>query len=302
VKNRTVDELITVEDYLRFAASRFSSSDLFFGHGTDNAWDEALSLVCGYLGLPWDKLEWVLSGRLTTGERKDLASLIELRIRDRVPVPYLIGEAWFAGFRFLIEPGVLIPRSPIAELIDKGFEPWLSGEPARVLDLCTGSGCIGIACGLVFPEARVTLSDIDEAALNLASRNVAMHGVGDRVSVVQSDLFSAIPAGSFDLIVVNPPYVDADDLRSMPAEYRHEPMPALAAGADGLDLVRRILDGALAYLAPDGVLVVEVGNSAGALVEAFPTLPFVWPDFNYGGHGVFILDRSGLASGLSAEA
>jgi ribosomal protein L3 glutamine methyltransferase len=300
VKDKTADELITVEDYLRFAATRFSASELFFGHGTDNAWDEALSLVCGYLGLPWDKLEWVLSGRLTTGERKDLARLIERRISERVPVPYLIGEAWFAGFRFLVEPGVLIPRSPIAELIDKGFEPWLSRDPVRVLDLGTGSGCIGIACALLFAEARVTLVDIDERALDLAARNVALHGVGDRVSLVRSDLFDEIPDGSFDLIVANPPYVDAEDLMAMPAEYQHEPVPALAAGADGLDLVRRILAGARDYLSADGVLVVEVGNSAGALVEAFPTMPFVWPDFSFGGHGVFILDKAGLGAGLSA--
>ena len=302
MKSRTTEELISVEDYLRYAATRFSSSDLFFGHGTDNAWDEALSLVCGYLGLPWDKLEWVLAGRLTAVERKDLARLIDRRIAERIPVPYLIGEAWFAGFRFLVEPGVLIPRSPIAELIDKGFEPWLSRDPARVLDLATGSGCIGIACALMFPEARVTLSDIDPRALDLAARNVTLHSVDDRVSVLQSDLFEDIPGGSFDLIVANPPYVDAEDLSTMPAEYRHEPLPALAAGSDGLDLVRRILTGARDYLSADGVLVVEVGNSAGALVEAFPTLPFVWPDFNFGGHGVFILDQAGLASGLSALA
>ena len=294
------DELVTVADYLRWIATRFAAAELHYGHGTDNAWDESLALVCGYLKLPWDKLEYVLGSRLLKAERDALEGLTEQRIEQRIPVPYLVGEAWFAGYRFSIAPGVLIPRSPVAELIRDEFTPWLMRPPGRILDLCSGNGCIGIACARQFGEALVTLAELDPSALDLARENVRLHGLEDRIRVVESDLFSGIDERPFDLIVANPPYVDADDLASMPAEFHHEPVAALSGGPDGLDLVRRILAEAGTRLASDGLLVVEVGNSSAALLQAFPNLPFAWPDFEYGGHGVFVVDRRGLQAGLSA--
>jgi len=286
--------LVTVADHLRWIATRFAAEDLYYGHGTDNAWDESLALVCGYLGLPCDKLEYVLGSRLLEAERDALCRLTEQRIEQRVPVPYLVGEAWFAGHRFSIAPGVLIPRSPVAELIRDEFAPWLTRPPGRILDLCSGNGCIGIACARQFGDALVTLAELDPAALQLARENVRLHGLDDRIRVVESDLFAAIDDTPFDLIVANPPYVNAEDFASMPAEYRHEPAAALSGGPDGLDLVRRILAAAGTRLAPDGLLVVEVGNSSAALLQAFPNLPFAWPDFECGGHGVFVVDRQGL--------
>ena len=289
------DELETVGDYLRWMATKLSRADVHYGHGTDNAWDEALALLCGRLGIAAEKVEFVLGAKLTGAERRELVRLLERRIVHHVPVPYLVGEAWFAGRRYLIEPGVLIPRSPIAELITSEFAPWLGRFPDRILDLCTGSGCIGIACAHAFPYAEVVLSDIDDGAMTLAARNVSLHRVGDRVSVARADVFEGLDVSTFDLIVTNPPYVDALDLAALPAEYRHEPTRALAAGDDGLDIIRRILSGARRWLAEDGVLVGEVGSSADNLLVAFPELPFVWPELQHGGHGVFVLEASGLS-------
>lgn len=289
------EELETVADYLRWMATKLSRSDVHYGHGTDNSWDEALALLCGRLGIAAEKIEYVLPARLTEVERREFVRLLERRIVHRVPVPYLVGEAWFAGRRYLIEPGVLIPRSPIAELIATEFAPWLGRFPDRILDLCTGSGCIGIACAHAFPYAEVVVSDIDGAALALAERNVSLHGLKDRVSVVRADVFDGLEASTFDLIVTNPPYVNARDLAGMPAEYQHEPKRALEAGNDGLDVVRRILSGARRWLAEDGVLVGEVGSSADDLLKAFPELPFVWPELQQGGHGVFVLEAAGLS-------
>jgi ribosomal protein L3 glutamine methyltransferase len=288
------DELITVGDFVRWCATELGRADVHFGHGTDNAWDEALNLVCGAIGIPWDKLEFVLASRLTSRERRALVRMLELRISRRIPVPYLTGEAWFAGHRFLVEPGVLIPRSPIGELIAKRFAPWLAQEPQRILDLCAGSGCIGIACAYAFPDAEVVLADIDPRAVQLASKNVGLHQLGDQVRVVETDLFRGVPEGAFDLIVANPPYVDAEELAQMPEEFTHEPRIALESGVDGLDVVRRLLADARGWLADDGMLVVEVGNSADALVASFPGLPLIWPDLGSGGRGVFIIDRPGL--------
>ncbi len=275
--------------------TRLARSEAFYGHGTDNSWDEAIALLCGHLKVAPDKLEFILSARLTQRERRELGRVLERRIVHRVPAPYLVGEAWFAGRRYLIEPGVLIPRSPIAELISSEFAPWLSRWPERILDLGTGSGCIGIACAHAFPDADVVLSDVDDAALALASRNVALHRLQERVSVVRADVFDGLPQSAFDLIVTNPPYVNAADFADMPAEYRHEPAAALAAGRDGLDLIRRILTGARNWLSDDGLLVAEVGSSAEDLVAAFPQLQFIWPEFQRGGHGVFVLEAPGLS-------
>lgn len=288
-------ELTTVGDFLRWMTTQLSKADVYFGHGTDNAWDEAVAILCGRLGIVPEKLQYVLAARLTESERSELVRLLERRIVHRIPVPYLVGEAWFAGRRYLIEPGVLIPRSPIAELIDAEFAPWLARLPDRILDLGTGSGCIGIACAHAFPNAEVVLSDVDDAALVLARRNIAEHRVGDRVEAVRADVFDGLPDGPFDLIVTNPPYVSGRDLAAMPREFHHEPVRALAAGDDGLAIVRRILAEARARLASDGLLVGEVGASAADLVAVFPTLPFFWPELEHGGQGVFVLEAGGLS-------
>ena len=290
-----IDELESVADYLRWMTTSLTRADVYYGHGTDNPWDEALALLCGHLGMAADKVEFVLSARLTRPERCSLVRLLERRIVHRVPVPYLVGEAWFAGRRYLAEAGVLIPRSPIAEMIAAEFAPWLSRSPERILDLGAGSGCIGIACAHAFPDAEVVLSDIDAAALALAKRNVSLHKVGDRVSVIHADVFEGLPTTSFDLIVTNPPYVEERDFASIPAEYRHEPRSALVAGADGLEIIARILADARTWLADDGLLVGEVGASAMNLVAVYPGLPFIWPELQQGGHGVFVLEAAGLS-------
>ena len=291
---RIVDQLETVGDWLRYAATRFEAADLHYGHGTDNAWDEAVALVRGELKLPDDKLGLVLAARLTRGERNALARKIEQRIAKRVPVPYLVGEAYFAGRRYRVTKDVLIPRSPIAELIENEFAPWLAHAPATILDLGAGSGCIGIACAHQFPAARVVLSDVDPRALDVARANVALHRVEDRVDVVASDVFAGLPRRRFDLIVTNPPYVAAAEWRRLPREHRHEPARALAAGAKGLDVVLRIVDEAKRHLTKSGALIGEVGASAANLAKARPKVPFEWPSFERGGDGVFVIGAASL--------
>ncbi|MDO6683019.1 MULTISPECIES: 50S ribosomal protein L3 N(5)-glutamine methyltransferase [unclassified Oceanobacter] len=290
-----IAELSTIQDILRWSVSRMNESDLYFGHGTDNAWDEARLLVTHGLALSWDLAPEWYSARLTRQEREAAVGLVVERIESRLPAPYLTGEAWFCGLPFVVDERVLIPRSPIAELIQQDFLPWWQGaaKPQRILDLCTGSGCIGIACAVQFPEAEVELLDISFDALSLAEANIHRHGLSHQVQALQSDLFDAAH-GQYDLIVSNPPYVDAEDMASLPEEFHHEPELALAAGEDGLDLVRIMLRQARQYLSDDGLLVVEVGNSWPALEDAFPELPFVWPDFERGGHGVFVLQARDL--------
>lgn len=290
-----IGEMQNLRDVLRWSVSRFREAGLHFGHGTDNAWDEARWLVLGALSLPPDSPDWVLDARLTTAERERLSGMLRRRIVERVPSAYLLGEAWFAGLRFAVDPRVLIPRSPIAELLEAGLEPWLAGRhPERILDLCCGSGCIGIAAALRFPGAQVDLADLSPDALALARQNVAAHGLGDVIRVIESDLFAALGAETYDLILCNPPYVDAADMAALPAEFHHEPRLGLAAGEDGLDLARRILAGARERLASDGWLVLEVGNSAPALEDAFPRIAFVWPEFEHGGAGVALVAAADL--------
>jgi ribosomal protein L3 glutamine methyltransferase len=302
MKTQAIEELRTVRDWLRWSWSRFESAGLFYGHGTDNALDEARFLVLAGLGLPFGADDWVLDARLDRDERNHLARLVERRIRQRVPAPYLVGEAWFAGLPFRVDRSVLIPRSPIAELIESGFRPWLAPDrPLRILDLCCGSGCIGIACAVYLDVDCVDLADVSAAALAVARDNLRRHGLEDQVDVVESDLFDGLAGRQYDLIVCNPPYVDAADMASLPPEYRHEPRQALAAGDDGLDLVRRILAEARQFLSPDGILVCEVGNSAPALEAAFPELPFLWLDFERGGHGVFLLTAAQLTPDRPAQ-
>lgn len=281
--------LRTLRDHIRWAVSRFHEEELFFGHGTDNAWDEARLLVLGAVHLPWEIADSYLDCRLEDDEIAHLQSLIKRRIEERVPTAYLLGEAWFCGMSFIVDERVLIPRSPIGELIEKRFEPWLPAEPARILDLCTGSGCIGIACADVFPNAEVVLADLSFEALEVANQNIERHGLEERVYGVQGDGFSGLPGQRFDLIVSNPPYVDAEDFADMPEEYHHEPELGLACGDDGLDLVRRMLAEAADHLNEKGLLIVEVGNSQVHVQELYPEVDFAWLEFARGGHGVFML-------------
>ncbi len=288
-------EFFTILDLIRWANSEFNRHQIFYGHGTTEAWDEAVFLVLGALDLPWNSDGEILSARLSLQERKHVLKLINQRTKERIPAPYLIGEAWFCGLPFFVNPDVLIPRSPIAELIEQSFEPWLTTEPDRILDLCTGSGCIGIACAAQFGQSEVDLVDISRAALDVADSNVSRYDLGSRANSIESDLFAALPAEhQYDLIVSNPPYVDAEDFDDMPAEFSHEPELGLVSGDDGLNATRIILKEAASYLTDQGILIVEVGNSAAALQNAYPNVPFTWIEFERGGHGVFLLTRSQL--------
>lgn len=284
--------LRTVRDHIRWAVSRFHGEQLFFGHGTDNAWDEARQLVLGALHLPWEIADSYLDCRLEDDELEHLQALLKRRIDERVPTAYLLGEAWFCDLPFMVDERVLVPRSPIAELIGQHFQPWLNGAPVRILDLCTGSGCIGIACAYAFEQAEVVLADLSFDALEVANQNIERHNLEERVYTVQGDGFGGLPGQRFDLIVSNPPYVDAEDFADMPAEYHHEPELGLACGDDGLDLVRRMLAEAADHLNERGVLIIEVGNSQVHVEALYPEVDFTWLEFAQGGHGVFLLSAA----------
>ncbi len=280
----------TLEDMIRWGVKIFEEARLIFGHGTDNPWDEAALLVFHVLGLPLENTYQNLQQAITEQQKRAARDLLWRRIVERKPAPYLIRQAWFAGHSFYVDERVLIPRSPIAELIETKLQPWV--QPPRVrrlLDLGTGSGCIGIACAHAFPDAHIDVSDLSLDALEIATENIQRHALQDRVTAIQSDLFDNLRGRCYDVILSNPPYVDADTLAMVPPEYKHEPEIALAAGQDGLDLVFRVLQQAADHLNPEGVLIVEVGNSEVGLVEWFPKVPFIWFEFERGGHGVFLL-------------
>lgn len=294
--DEAVTELRTIGDMLRWAVSRFNDANIFYGHGTDNAWDEAVSLVFHALHLPDEVGQQVINANLTSTEKHKIVDLIVRRVRERIPVAYLTNTARFAGLDFYVDNRVLVPRSPIAEMIANGFSPWLYNKPVnRVLDLCTGSGCIAIACAFEFNDAEVDAIDISEDALEVTQINIENFGLMERVFPIQSDLLSSIPKGpQYDLIVSNPPYVDQQDLDDMPDEYHHEPALGLASGYDGLDLTKRILANAADYMTENSLLVVEVGNSMVHLIEQYPDVPFTWVNFEFGGDGVFVLTRDQL--------
>ena len=289
-----VEELDSPLDFVRWGASRFSEAGLAFGHGTDNAVDEALALVLHALHLEPGLPEEVLRGKLTRAEKQAVVDLLRRRLETRKPAAYLTGEAWFAGMRFHVDGRVLVPRSPIAEWIERAFEPFLDPSGVRrALDLGTGSGCIAVALAAAFPEAVVDASDVSADALSVAEKNVRYHGLEARVRMHHSDLFDAL-SGTYDLIVSNPPYVPQASYETLPEEYRHEPALGLAAGADGLAIVDRILQRAAGRLNAGGVLVVEVGEAAPALIEKYPKLAFTWLDMTRGGDQVFLLEKEQL--------
>ena len=291
-----VNELRTIQDMVRWTVSRFNAANIYLGHGTDNVWDEAVRLILPTLSLPIDIPTEIYSTRLLASERKLIAERVLLRINERIPVAYLTHRAWFCGLEFYVNEDVLIPRSPIAELIQNRFGSLISDEPSYILDLCTGSGCIAIACAYAFPEAQVDAVDISIDALAVAERNIEFHQLSHRVMPIRSDLFTDVPKMPYDLIVTNPPYVDAEDMDDLPEEFKQEPELGLAAGVDGLDLVHHILADAPDYLSDKGILICEVGNSMVHLVATYPDVPFTWLEFEFGGDGIFMLTKAQLVA------
>ena len=288
------EQLSSLRDYVRWGASRFAEAGLHFGHGHADALDEAAALVLHALHLEPGPPAELWGARLTRDERRAVLSLFHRRILERMPAAYLMGHAWFAGLRLRADGRALVPRSPLAEWIERGFAPWLEADAvARVLDIGTGSGCIAIACATFLPAAQVDAVDIDRDALALAGENVRDHALEDRVRLVESDLFARVD-GVYDLIIANPPYVGREEYASLPPEYRHEPVRGLRAGEDGVDLIARILRQAARHLASEGLLVVEAGSCRPALEARFPDLPFTWLDLERGGDNVFLLRRDEL--------
>ena len=289
------EELSTLRDFMRWGSSEFYRAQLSFGHGFASALDEAVYLVLYALDLPWDWPQDYFDCRLTASERERVYAVLMQRIKTRQPAAYISHEAWFCGLPFYVDERVLVPRSPIAELIQHQFEPWIDASSVnRVLDLCTGSGCIAIACQQAFPEAEVCASDLSRDALEVARINLDRHGLSEEIELFESDLFEQIPVQTFDLIVSNPPYVDAEDMANLSDEFRAEPSLGLQAGEDGLDIVDRILKQAGKYLSDHGLLVVEVGNSQMAMISSYDQLPLTWIEFEHGGDGVFCISAPDL--------
>lgn len=281
----------TVRDLLRYAVSRFNTAKLFFGHGSSDAMDEAAYLILHTLHLPLDKLEPFLDARLLQEEIENILDVIEKRSTMHVPAAYITQEAWLGSYRFYVDQRALIPRSFIAELITTGFSPWVidSESVTNILELCTGSGCLSIMMADAFPNARIDAIDVSSPALEVAARNVADYGLEERIMLAESDLYNAIGKKRYDVIVANPPYVNSDSMARLPAEYRHEPELALAGGADGMDLVRKIIAGARERLKPEGLLIVEIGNERTHVEAAFPDLPLTWVTTSAGDDMVFLI-------------
>ncbi len=284
-------ELVTVRDWLRYAVTRFNRAGCFFGHGLTDAYDEAVYLILHTLSLPLDRLEPFLDACIPGDEREEILEVIEKRATDRLPAAYITGEAWLGDFRFKVDPRVIIPRSYFAELLEDGFSPWIQDpeEVTAAMDMCTGSGCLAILMAHAFPNAEIVAVDISQDALDVAAENIAAYGLEDRIKLVLSDGFAAVPEQGFDFILSNPPYVTRESMESLPAEYLHEPGLALGSGEDGLDLVRKLLADAPRFLKPDGVLAIEVGHNRDIVEEAFPTLAPTWVSAPGGEDKIFVL-------------
>ncbi len=293
-----IDEVITdlhsITDFLRWSVSRFNEADLYYGHGTNNAWDEAQSLTLFALHLPNNLDATVMQSRLTKTEKMAVVNLILRRIDERIPAAYLTNVAYFCHLPFYVDERVLVPRSPIAELINNGFEGLIAKQPQRILDLCTGSGCIAIASAYAFEDAEIDAVDLSDDALEITQLNIYNHELADRVRAIKSDVFSGVKNEKYDLIVTNPPYVDAEDMADMPDEFHHEPEMGLACGNDGLDIVRVILAEASQHLTDNGVLICEVGNSMIHVEQLYPEVEFTWIEFEHGGLGIFQINKQQL--------
>ncbi len=292
-------QLHTIRDLLRFAVSQFNKAGLHFGHGSATAYDEAAYLILKTLYLPLDQLEPFLDARITEAECQQVLEIIERRIKDRIPAAYLTHEAWLGDFSFYVDERVIVPRSFIAELLQTQLSPWIadSDHVITALDLCTGSGCLAILLAHAFENADIDAADISSQALAVARKNVQDYGLEHRIGLIESDLFSALSGKRYNLIISNPPYVNAESMQQLPQEYRHEPENALASGEDGLDATRQILQQAARHLTDDGILIVEIGHNRDALEQAFPQLPFTWLETNSGDGFVFLLQREELLHG-----
>ena len=295
-QTQILNELSSIRDWLRYAVSRFEDSDVFFGHGTSNAYDEAVWIIFGFLRLPHDTIENFLDAHLTSKEKKDLLFLIEKRIKDRIPTAYLLNEAWLRDYKFYVDERVIIPRSLIAESLSENLYPWVN-DPEEIysaLDLCTGSGCLGIMMAHSFQNATIDLVDLSEKALQVAEINVNHYGLHDRIELIQSDLFNALNEKKYDLIISNPPYVNQTSVDSFPLEFLKEPSMALGSGEDGLDHTIRIIQEAKRYLNDGGMLIVEIGHNKDVLLKKFPEIQFQWLDVSLGNDFVFMLKKSQL--------
>ena len=295
-QTQILNELSSIRDWLRYAVSQFEDSDVFFGHGTSNAYDEAVWLIFGFLHLPHDTIENFLDAHLTSKEKKDLSFLIKKRINDKIPTAYLLNEAWLRDYKFYVDERVIVPRSLIAESLSENLYPWID-DPEKIysaLDLCTGSGCLGIMMAHSFQHAMIDLVDLSEKALQVAEINVNHYGLHDRIELIQSDLFNGLEGKKYDLIISNPPYVNQTSVDSFPMEFLKEPSMALGSGEDGLDHTIRIIHEAKQYLNDDGMLIVEIGHNKEILLKKFPKLQFQWLDVSLGNDFVFMLEKSQL--------
>jgi ribosomal protein L3 glutamine methyltransferase len=294
---RLAEELFTIRDWLRFTVSQFEESGIFFGHGADNSYDEAVWLILSALHLPHDTLDNFLDAVITESERKHLVNLIEQRITKRTPTAYLLREAWLRGYKFYVDERVIVPRSFIAELLEDGFQPWVEYPElvTTAVDICTGSGCLGVLLADAFPDAQIDVVDISPDAIAVANINIANYGLQERITAIESDMFTALAGKQYDVIISNPPYVDAPSMAQLPAEYRNEPQIALGSGLAGLDHTHTILREATHYLNDHGILVVEIGHNRDALLEAYPNLPFTWLQTSSGNQFVFLLTKEQLS-------
>lgn len=296
-----MSESPTIRQMIDTVFQALQSSDLFYGHGTDNAWDEAIALVLPVLNLPFHIDDNTLNRKLTEEELKQVLYVLDQRINEKIPLAYLTKQAFFAGLSFYVDRRVMIPRSPMAELIENNFQPWIKRENINtILDMCTGSGCIAVACAKQFPQAVIDAVDLSDEALSVAKMNIENHQVENQVNLIKSNLFDKLTNKQYDIIISNPPYVSYQEMSVLPKEYFHEPDLALRAGDNGLEFILRILRESADYLTPQGILIVEVGNSQAALEERLPNVPFLWLEFERGGQGVFLLTAVQLKASQSS--
>jgi ribosomal protein L3 glutamine methyltransferase len=293
---QTITHLLTIRDWLRYSVSRFEEAGIFFGHGTDNAYDESVWLIMSALHLPMDTLENFFDARITPAEAKHLAQLIERRVTKRTPTAYLLREAWLKGFKFYVDERVIVPRSFIAELLENGLHPWIEYQEMveSAADICTGSGCLGVLLAHTFPNAAVDVVDISPDAIAVANINIKNYGLEEQVTAIESDMFTALAGKTYDLIISNPPYVDAPSMAILPQEYRNEPQIALGSGNDGLDHTHTLLHEAGKHLNAGGLLIVEIGHNRDALLAAYPDMPFTWLEVDSGNEFVFMLTKEQL--------